>query len=38
MAVGGGDVRLAGHVIIAADLRHAARDPLRAFRLLTGRK
>ena len=31
-------LRMAGHVSIAAALRHAARDPLRAFRLLTGRK
>jgi predicted transposase YbfD/YdcC len=31
-------LRLAGHVSIAAALRHAGRDPARAFRLLTGRK
>jgi hypothetical protein len=31
-------LRLAGHASIAAGLRHAARDPARAFRLLTGRK
>lgn len=31
-------LRMAGHVSIAAALRHTARDPLRAFRLLTGRK
>jgi predicted transposase YbfD/YdcC len=31
-------LRLAGHVSIAAALRHAARHPMRAFRLLTGRK
>ena len=30
-------LRLAGHVSIAVALRHTARDPLRAFRLLTGR-
>ena len=32
-----GILRMAGHVSIAAALRHSARDPLRAFRLLTGR-
>jgi predicted transposase YbfD/YdcC len=31
-------LRLAGHASIASALRHAARDPARAFRLLTGRK
>jgi predicted transposase YbfD/YdcC len=31
-------LRLAGHAGIASALRHAARDPARAFRLLTGRK
>jgi predicted transposase YbfD/YdcC len=31
-------LRLAGYVSIAAALRHAARHPMRAFRLLTGRK
>jgi predicted transposase YbfD/YdcC len=31
-------LRLAGHAAIAAALRHAARDPARPFRLLTGRK
>jgi predicted transposase YbfD/YdcC len=31
-------LRLAGHASIAAALRHAARDPVRTFRLLTGRK
>jgi len=31
-------LRLAGHASIAVGLRHAARDPARAFRLLTGRK
>jgi hypothetical protein len=31
-------LRLAGHANIAVGLRHAARDPARAFRLLTGRK
>ena len=31
-------LRLAGHASIARALRHAARDPARAFRLLTGRK
>jgi hypothetical protein len=31
-------LRMAGHVSIAALLRHTARDPLRAVRLLTGRK
>jgi predicted transposase YbfD/YdcC len=31
-------LRLAGHVSIAAALRHAARQPMRAVRLLTGRK
>jgi predicted transposase YbfD/YdcC len=31
-------LRLAGHAGIAAPLRHAARDPARAVRLLTGRK
>ena len=31
-------LRMAGHVSIAAALRHTARDPLRAVRLLTGRK
>jgi DDE_Tnp_1-associated len=31
-------LRMAGHVSIAAALRHTARDPLSAFRLLTGRK
>jgi hypothetical protein len=31
-------LRMAGHVSIAVALRHTARDPLRAFRLLTGRK
>ena len=31
-------LRMAGHVSIAAALRHTGRDPLRAFRLLTGRK
>ena len=31
-------LRLAGHAGIAAALRHAARDPARAVRLLTGRK
>jgi predicted transposase YbfD/YdcC len=30
-------LRLAGHASIAVALRHAARDPARAFRLLTGR-
>jgi hypothetical protein len=30
--------RLAGHASIARALRHTARDPARAFRLLTGRK
>jgi len=29
---------MAGHVSIAAALRHTVRDSLRAFRLLTGRK
>jgi hypothetical protein len=29
-------LRLAGHIRIARALRHAARDPARAFRLLTG--
>lgn len=29
-------LRLAGHLSIAAALRHAGRDPARAFRLLTG--
>lgn len=31
-------LRLAGHASIARALRHAARDPARAFRLLTGQK
>jgi predicted transposase YbfD/YdcC len=31
-------LRMAGHVSIAAALPHTARDPLRSFRLLTGRK
>ncbi len=31
-------LRLAGHAGIAAALRHAAGDPARAVRLLTGRK
>lgn len=31
-------LRLAGHTSIAKALRHAARDPARAFRLLTARK
>src|SRR6266568_2738024 len=31
-------LRLAGHAGIAAALRHAARDPARPFRLLTGRR
>jgi predicted transposase YbfD/YdcC len=31
-------LRLAGHTSIASALRHAARDPARAFRLVTGRK
>jgi predicted transposase YbfD/YdcC len=31
-------LRLAGHASIASALRHAARDPARAFRLFTGRK
>jgi predicted transposase YbfD/YdcC len=31
-------LRLAGYVSIAAALRHAARHPMRAFRLLTGQK
>lgn len=31
-------LRLVGHASIAAALRHAARNPARAFRLLTGRK
>jgi len=31
-------LRLAGHASIAAALRHAARDPARAFRLLTSQK
>jgi len=31
-------LQLAGHTAIAAALRHAARDPARVFRLLTGRK
>jgi predicted transposase YbfD/YdcC len=31
-------LRLAGHASIASALRHAARDPTRAFRLLTGRR
>jgi predicted transposase YbfD/YdcC len=31
-------LRLAGHASIAPAIRHAARDPARAFRLLTGRK
>jgi predicted transposase YbfD/YdcC len=31
-------LRLAGHASIASALRHAARDPARAFRLLTGKK
>jgi predicted transposase YbfD/YdcC len=31
-------LRLAGHTSIASALRHAARDPARAFRLFTGRK
>ena len=31
-------LRLAGHASIAAALRHAGRDPARAFHLLTGRK
>jgi len=31
-------LRLAGHASIAQALRHAARDPARAFRLLTARK
>jgi hypothetical protein len=31
-------LRMAGHVSIAAALRHTVRDSLRAFRLLTGRK
>src|SRR5262245_43368838 len=31
-------LRLAGHASIADALRHAARDPARAFRLLTGQK
>jgi len=31
-------LRLAGHASIAAALRHSARDPACAFRLLTGQK
>jgi hypothetical protein len=31
-------LRLAGHASIARALRHAAREPARAFRLLTGRR
>jgi hypothetical protein len=31
-------LRLAGHARIAAALRHAGRDPARAFSLLTGQK
>jgi predicted transposase YbfD/YdcC len=31
-------LRLAGHISIAAALRHTARHPMRAFRLLTGQK
>ena len=31
-------LRLAGHASIASALRHAGRDPARAFRLFTGQK